>query len=119
MGSFVAAGLACAGLIFPPARGRQSLAEVWPWLLGELVFFWALSILLRRLADNGESSDAVTAGPGEPGTGPGMEMTEVEQLVKSGKRIEAVALVRRLTGRSLKDSLAIVKALEKKGAAPE
>ncbi|MFF5233858.1 hypothetical protein [Dactylosporangium sp. NPDC000521] len=92
-------------------RGQPRFAEAWPWLVGPLAVAVTALIVAGRLAGGGESQAAVPAELGRPVGDPSME--SARRLAESGKRIQAVKVVRQLTGASLEEALTLVKAMEK------
>jgi hypothetical protein len=94
-------------------RGHPSFADEWPWLIGPLAVGVAGVVLAGRLA-GGDSKTATLADLGSQVDDPSMDLAR--RLAKSGKRIQAVQMIRRLTGGSIQEALTVVEAMEKESA---
>jgi ribosomal protein L7/L12 len=89
--------------------GQPSFAEEWPWLIGPLAVGVAGVVLAGRLA-RADSTTTFT-GVGSPAEEPSIDLAR--RLLKSGRRIQAVQMVQRLTGVSMKEAVAVVESMER------
>ncbi len=112
-GGVGAAAGGSARLIQSLWSGEPRFADEWPWLIGVPAVAVPVLIIAGRLA-GGSSQAPAPADLEPPLDDPSMDLAR--RLARSGKRIQAVTMVRRLTGASLSEARAVVKSMEREPA---
>ncbi|MEV0131059.1 hypothetical protein AB0H83_21670 [Dactylosporangium sp. NPDC050688] len=111
-GCFVSAGVSTLAQVVSLLTGRPRFAG-WPWTTGVIIVLLISGYALGRLRGSGTSNADKSPGRSRSPIEPSMEAAE--QMARSGQRIQAVKMVRQLTGLSLEAALAVVRKMEERG----